>query len=72
MANYHPERISAYAFLDVGYKRPFPDFNIDVINKVTEERFGYPTFGYWHFFNAPDSADIMMENVCRTSLVVWS
>ncbi|KAL8763345.1 MAG: hypothetical protein Q9184_000816 [Pyrenodesmia sp. 2 TL-2023] len=62
LANYHPERISAYAFLNTGYKPPLGKFDVDVLNDETERTLGYPIFGYWHFFNSPDGADIMTEN----------
>ncbi|KAL8906814.1 MAG: hypothetical protein Q9207_001802 [Kuettlingeria erythrocarpa] len=66
LANYHPDRISAYAFLDVGYKPPLGRFDVDELNDETERTLGYPIFGYWHFFNSPDGADIMTDNPATT------
>ncbi|KAL8702612.1 MAG: hypothetical protein Q9201_004218 [Fulgogasparrea decipioides] len=71
MANYHPERIAAYAFLDVGYWAPVAEFDIDAINKMTEEKLGYSAMGYWHFFNAPDSAKIMVENLDTSVALIY-
>ncbi|KAL8687440.1 MAG: hypothetical protein Q9218_006387 [Villophora microphyllina] len=71
MANYHPERIAAYSFLDVGYQAPNADFDVDVINAQTERQFGYPMFGYWHFFNAPDSAQLMTDNFERSVGLIY-
>ncbi|KAL8955097.1 MAG: hypothetical protein Q9183_006793, partial [Haloplaca sp. 2 TL-2023] len=62
MVNYQPDRVSAYVFLDVGYSHPSGKFDVDLINKMIQERIGYTTFGYWLFFNAPDSAEIITSN----------
>ncbi|KAL8653888.1 MAG: hypothetical protein Q9210_001839 [Variospora velana] len=62
MANYLPDRISAYAWLALGYYPPFGKFDVDAINDETQRMLGYSTFGYWHFFNAPDAAEIMISN----------
>ncbi|KAL8721033.1 MAG: hypothetical protein Q9225_002206 [Loekoesia sp. 1 TL-2023] len=71
MANYHPERIIAYAFLDVGYKPPLGSFDVEVINHETERTLGYPMFGYWHFFNSPDAADIMTANRHTSAAIIY-
>ena len=63
MVNYQPDRVSAYVFLDVGYSRPSGEFDVNLVNKMMQERIGYTTFGYWLFFNAPDSAEIITSNV---------
>ena len=57
-----------YMFLNVGYMPPLGQFDVDDINNLTETTLGYPMFGYWHFFNAPDAADIMTENVSSIPL----
>ncbi|KAL8934486.1 MAG: hypothetical protein Q9216_005886 [Gyalolechia sp. 2 TL-2023] len=69
LASYHPERVLAYAFLAIGYSAPAGKFDVEVINNKTEELLGYPIYGYWHFFNAPDAAEIMVSNV-RTSIAI--
>ncbi|KAL8641250.1 MAG: hypothetical protein Q9228_001921 [Teloschistes exilis] len=66
LANYHPDRFIAYVFLDIGYWAPYADFDVDAINAQAERQFGYSIFGYWHFFNAPDSAQIMVDNFERS------
>ncbi|KAL8833509.1 MAG: hypothetical protein Q9170_004226 [Blastenia crenularia] len=71
MANYHPERILAYAFLDVGYSPPNGKFNVDDINNATERKIGYPIFGYWYFFNAPDAADIMTTQRETSDAIIY-
>ncbi|KAL8927452.1 MAG: hypothetical protein Q9208_002257 [Pyrenodesmia sp. 3 TL-2023] len=42
---------------------PFGEFDVDIINDETERTLGYCIFGYWHFFNSPDGAGIMTDNV---------
>ena len=63
LANYHPSRFSKYAWLDVGYRPPAGPFDLDAINKMTEQNLGYPIFGYWHFFNDEDAEDMMNNHV---------
>ncbi|KAL8729290.1 MAG: hypothetical protein Q9181_005051 [Wetmoreana brouardii] len=65
------ERIAVYVFLDVGYRAPNPKFDVDALNKMTEEQFGYPFLGYWHFFNAPDSAKIMTEELDTSVALIY-
>ncbi len=50
-------------FLDVGYMPPFDHFDVDVINEKAQGQFGHPIFGYWHFLNSPEAADIMTKQV---------
>ncbi|KAL8750491.1 MAG: hypothetical protein Q9199_007035 [Rusavskia elegans] len=71
LANYHPERILAYIFLAVGYKPPYDHFDVDVINDLTQRRFGYPIFGYWHFFNSAEAADIMTEQIESSTTIIF-
>lgn len=35
----------------------------DAFNGLTEQLFGYPTFGYWKWFNTEGAADIFNRNV---------
>lgn len=69
IAYYHPERVLAYAFLAVGHTAPPGYFDVDVINNQTEQLLGYPIYGYWYFFNATDTAEIMTSNP-RTSIAI--
>ncbi|KAL8949187.1 MAG: hypothetical protein Q9222_004682 [Ikaeria aurantiellina] len=71
LANYHPERISAYVFLSVGYKPPMGTFDVDDINDATQKRFGYPMFKYWHFFDSPDAAEIMDGNPASSTSIIY-
>ena len=63
LANYFPERFISFAFLDVAYQAPSRPFSVDAINEMTEKMLGYAIFGYWHFFNDPDAADMMSRDV---------
>ncbi|KAL5385098.1 hypothetical protein DPSP01_004908 [Paraphaeosphaeria sporulosa] len=67
--NYYPERLKGLVFLSVPYMEP-GQFNLDAINGLTEQVFGYPVFGYWPFFNRDDAADICdKNNASLTSLL---
>ncbi|KAI9792960.1 MAG: hypothetical protein M1816_001282 [Peltula sp. TS41687] len=62
MANYFPSRFRSYAFLDVGYLDPSTHLDrpqIELINNQTRASLGYPVFGYWAFFTAPEGAPII-------------
>ena len=66
---YQSEYLSALAFLDIGYLAPGTDFNIslvDAFNNVTQAQIGYPTYGYWYYFNQPDSHVLLDGNVSTT------
>ncbi|KAL8869462.1 MAG: hypothetical protein Q9174_004256 [Haloplaca sp. 1 TL-2023] len=71
MVNYQPDRVSAYVFLDVGYSRPVGEFDVDMINKMIQERIGYTTFGYWLFFNAQDCGEIITSNPETSVSVIY-
>jgi soluble epoxide hydrolase/lipid-phosphate phosphatase len=64
MAVHFPERLSKLAFLAVAYLPPGNIVDLDNINKRTEKKLGYPTFGYQKFFNeSPDAIKLLDENV---------
>lgn len=69
LANYFPERFISFAFVDVAYQAPSGPFSVETINEITEKTFGYPTFGYWYFFNDPDAAELMNRDVSRNLTV---
>ncbi|KUJ06698.1 putative epoxide hydrolase 2 [Mollisia scopiformis] len=65
LLNYFPDKFSAVVFVSVPYMEPS-----DAMNAMTEQLFGYPTFGYWEFFNDDDAAEICdHHNESFTSLV---
>ncbi|KAL8652089.1 MAG: hypothetical protein Q9226_004411 [Calogaya cf. arnoldii] len=52
------------------YKPPYDNFDVDVINNLTQRQYGYPIFGYWHFFNTPEAADIMTSRYIESSTTI--
>jgi hypothetical protein len=68
--NYYPDRLSALAFLTLGYSPPGIDFTsatIDASDEASRALLGYPLLQYWHF-NAEDRAPaIADQHVSRTS-----
>ncbi|CAI6336251.1 unnamed protein product [Periconia digitata] len=70
LANRYPEYLSALVFMAVPYSAPGP-FDLDAINNLTEETFGYPSFGYWNFFNESDSATVLDEHVESSASITY-
>ena len=65
LANYHPQRFTKFAWLDIAYNPPTNDsFSAEAINEATEKELGYPIFGYWLFFRDDDAGRIIDEHVC--------
>lgn len=66
LQNYHPNRLSALAFLTLGYSAPGADLNrafVDATNAATLAAYGYPLLGYWYFNDRDDAAVIMDKHV---------
>lgn len=63
IANYYPDRFLAFTWLAIAYSPPSAQFSIDDINADSEEKLGYPVFGYWEFFNDPKTAALVDRNV---------
>ena len=66
IANYHPERFSAYAFIDHGYIAPGKGLNtalIQHINSSVQANLGFSIFGYFLFFNEEDAPKLLDEHV---------
>lgn len=66
LANYHPERFSAYAFIDHGYIAPGRGLTtaaIQNINSSVQANLGFAIFGYFLFFDEEDAAKLLDENV---------
>jgi soluble epoxide hydrolase/lipid-phosphate phosphatase len=72
--NNYPQYFLSLVFLAVPYTPPGP-FDLDAVNAMTEEFFGYPIYGYWKFFNEPDAADVLARHVRISGLardgVAW-
>ncbi|PSN61569.1 alpha/beta-hydrolase [Corynespora cassiicola Philippines] len=59
---YSPERLSALAFVGMGYAAPGTDINEDIvyaINNATLASRGYTIFGYWLLTSKTDAASII-------------
>jgi hypothetical protein len=66
LANYHPERFSAYVFIDHGYGAPGQSLTpavIQHINSSVQAKLGFSIFGYFLFFNEEDAAKLLDEHV---------
>jgi soluble epoxide hydrolase/lipid-phosphate phosphatase len=66
LANYHPERFSAYAFIDHGYSAPGHSLTtaaIQHINSSVQANLGFSIFGYFLFFNEEDAPKLLDEHV---------
>ncbi|OAA63647.1 Epoxide hydrolase-like protein [Niveomyces insectorum RCEF 264] len=62
LANYHPERISAYAFIDHGYAAPGQSLTPEVIqhiNSAVQAKLGFSILGYFLFFDEEDAATLL-------------
>ena len=66
LANYHPERFSAYAFIDHGYSAPGNSLTtaaIQHIDSSVQAKLGFSIFGYFLFFNEEDAPKLLDEHV---------
>ncbi|KAG6911058.1 hypothetical protein DXG01_004572 [Tephrocybe rancida] len=62
LANYFPERFSAFAFIAVGYVPPSQTKFADVLAQTTKIA-GYELFGYWNFFAAEGAPELIEKNI---------
>ncbi|KAJ7722814.1 alpha/beta-hydrolase, partial [Mycena metata] len=71
LVNYHPERVSACAFLAVGYFPPVLR-NADLITRSPEaaEIFGYDIFAFMRFFTEPHAATLIEKHACSTKFLL--
>ncbi|THH30683.1 hypothetical protein EUX98_g3492 [Antrodiella citrinella] len=61
LPNFFPERFIAYAFLNVPWSAPSPNFNFEQFLAQTKALTGYENFAYWYFFSE-EGADKIMED----------
>jgi hypothetical protein len=57
----HPSLFAGLVFTSVGYYPPGP-FDVALVNILTKQALGYPTFGYWKFFDEDEAASILEAN----------
>ncbi|KAF8828303.1 hypothetical protein HHX47_DHR4000608 [Lentinula edodes] len=64
LANYFPERFSAFGFLSVGYFSPSVlEISYAELNNITKQAVGYEIYGYWDFFSANGTDQIIEDNL---------
>ncbi|KAF2875357.1 Alpha/Beta hydrolase protein [Massariosphaeria phaeospora] len=68
--NYYPQYFSSLVFLAVPYQPPGP-FDLDAVNAMTEQAFGYPVFGYWKFFDEADAADVLARHHTSATSIIY-
>ena len=65
LANYYPERFSAYAFIDHGYSAPGPSLTTAAVKHIdssVQAKLGYSIFGYFLFLNEEDAPKLLNEH----------
>ncbi|KAH7117395.1 Alpha/Beta hydrolase protein [Dactylonectria macrodidyma] len=67
MYNFYPSRVSGLIMVNVAYILPTGQFDLDAVNKVTKEAYGFSIYECWHFLTAEDAADVMNQNLESTS-----
>ncbi|KAF4961889.1 hypothetical protein FSARC_9995 [Fusarium sarcochroum] len=63
LAVWHPTRLEKLVFLSVGYSAPGLFFDLDAINSMGLQQYGYMQFGFWYFFNSYDAAQLVAANL---------
>ncbi|KAJ7671854.1 alpha/beta-hydrolase [Mycena rosella] len=64
LVNYHPGRVSACAFLGVGYGPPGSAYKDTIMHpELIAQVTGYDNFAYVRFFAEPDAAEIIEKNI---------
>jgi pimeloyl-ACP methyl ester carboxylesterase len=64
--NYYPNRVAGLVNVNLPYMAPLREaFDLDAINKMTAQLFGYSLYLYWHLFTAPDGPEILKGNLDR-------
>ncbi|KAH6628994.1 Alpha/Beta hydrolase protein [Boeremia exigua] len=66
LQHYYPDRISALAYLTLGYVAPGVDMNrafVDATNEATVRAYGYPLLGFWYFNEREDAAITMDQHL---------
>lgn len=61
---YHRDRCIGLSLLSLAYQVPSTEpFDLEKVNQMTANRFGYPQWEYWYFFTAPDAPELMRNNL---------
>jgi hypothetical protein len=65
LANYHPERFSAYAYIDHGYMAPGRGLTTAAVqhfNRLVEAKLGFSILGYFLLFDEEDASRLLDEH----------
>ncbi|KIP08441.1 hypothetical protein PHLGIDRAFT_117193 [Phlebiopsis gigantea 11061_1 CR5-6] len=72
LANWYPERVSAYAFFALPYYPPVPkDYNFEADLASQRQKYGYELYGYWSFFNRDDANHVIQDHIESFVSVLW-
>lgn len=72
LANWYPERVSAYAFFAAAYSPPRPkNFDYGALLARLQQKHGYELFGYWAFFNRDDADQVIQDHIESFMSLVW-
>ncbi|KAH8696405.1 putative epoxide hydrolase [Talaromyces proteolyticus] len=63
LANYFPHRLLSCTFLTVPYAKPGEKFDLQAVNAMTSQFFGFERFGYIEFFVREGSGKIIDEHI---------
>ena len=65
--NHAPDRTTGMILMNVAYRPPDKEnpFDIDAVNAMATQAFGYPMFNYWYLFTASDGPKVLGENLDR-------
>jgi hypothetical protein len=72
LAQLHSDRFEGFGFVAVGYLPPDPTADVDKMNAMAKQQFGYELFGYQIFHSQPDAADIIEAHVCSFATLASS
>ncbi|THH28593.1 hypothetical protein EUX98_g5603 [Antrodiella citrinella] len=60
LPNFYPDRFVGYAFMNVAWVAPNPNFTLEQFMAQVNSITGYDNFGYWYFFSE-EGADKIIE-----------
>lgn len=65
MAAFYPDRFEKFAFINVGHQAPGGFLDLDALNAMGLEQYGYMPYGYWYFFDRYDASSVIGDHVSR-------
>ncbi|KAJ5169078.1 Bifunctional epoxide hydrolase 2 [Penicillium canariense] len=61
--NFYPSRVSGMINVNVAYMPPTGQFDLDIVNEMTRQQYGYGILEYWYLFTAEDGIQAMNQNL---------